>query len=270
MPGPPARVDAVTLEARAAGLFSRAVRGPARVAGRDLVRACLDLTTLEGGDTPETVRAVCFRARAGGVAAVCVYPSLVPAAREALRGGEVRLAAVAGAFPSGQSDLDVKVADVRAALAAGADEIDVVIDRGAFLAGRYAAVAAQLAALRAACAGATFKVIVEAGELGSYSALRRACDLALAAGADFIKTSTGKSAISTTPAIALAMCYALRAHRRATGRCAGLKLSGGIRSATAALGYLALVKESLGDEWLRPALLRFGASRLLDELAASA
>jgi deoxyribose-phosphate aldolase len=258
------------LEARAAALFTRAVRGVARVAGRDLAIACLDLTTLEGDDTPETVRALCARARSARVAAVCVYPTFVDAARRALAGSGVRVAAVAGAFPSGHSPLDVRVSETRAALAAGADEIDAVIDRGAFLAGRYDEVAEELAVLRAACAGATLKVIVEAGELGSYAALRRACDLALAAGADFIKTSTGKSAISTTPPIALAMCDALRAHRRATGRCAGLKLAGGIRSAGAALGYLALVKEALGDDWLHPARLRFGASRLLDDLAACA
>jgi len=270
MSGPPARVDAFTLEARASALFSRAVRGPARAEGFGLAIACLDLTSLEGSDTPETVRSLCARARRSGVAAVCVYPSLVPVARRALQDSPVRVASVAGAFPSGQSSLEVKLADLRAALAAGAHEIDVVIDRGAFLAGRYAEVSAQLEALRAACPGATLKVIVEAGELGSYVALRRACDLALAAGADFIKTATGKIATSTSPAIALAMCDALRAHRRRTGRCAGLKLAGGIRDAAAALGYLALVKESLGDEWLEPSRLRFGASRLLDELAASA
>ena len=269
MSGPPARVDAVTLEARADVLFRRVVTGSARRAGRDLAIACLDLTTLEGADTPETVRALCARARVG-VAAVCVYPSLVATAREALRGTDVRVASVASAFPSGQAPLAVKLADTRAALAAGADEIDVVIDRGAFLSGRYGEVTRQLQALRAECAHATLKVIVEAGELGSYAALRRACDLALAAGADFIKTATGKIATSTTPAIALAMCDALRAHRRATGRIAGLKLAGGIRSASAAFGYLALVKEALGDDWLRPSRLRLGASRLLDDLAATA
>jgi deoxyribose-phosphate aldolase len=270
MSGPPARVDAVTLEARAAALFGRAVRGAALEAARRLTVACLDLTTLEGTDTPETVRSLCVRGRASGVAAVCVYPALVAAAVESLRSSGVRVAAVAGAFPSGHSTLSVKLADLRSALDAGADEVDVVLDRGAFLAGRYGEVSAQLEALRAESAGATLKVIVEAGELGSYAALRRACDLALAAGADFIKTATGKIATSTTPAIALAMCDAIRAHRRATGRSAGLKLAGGIRNARTAFGYLAIVKESLGDEWLQPARLRFGASRLLEELAATA
>jgi deoxyribose-phosphate aldolase len=270
MSGTQPRVDAVTLEARAAALFSRALRGSARVAGRELAIACLDLTTLEGADTPGTVRALCLRARSSGVAAVCVYPTLVSAARDMLRGSGVRVAAVAGAFPGGQSNLEVKLADLRAALQAGADEVDVVIDRGAFLSGRYAEVSRQLSALRAEAGDATLKVIVEAGELGSYSALRRACDLALDAGADFVKTATGKIATSTTPGIALAMCDALRAHRRATGRCAGLKLAGGIRDAQTAFGYLALVKEALGDEWLRPSRLRFGASRLLDDLASSA
>jgi deoxyribose-phosphate aldolase len=192
------------------------------------------------------------------------------AARDALRGTGIGVAAVASAFPSGQASLEVKLADARAAIAAGANEIDAVLDRGAFLAGRYDEAAAQLAALREACAGSTFKVIVEAGELGSYAAIRHACAIALEAGADFVKTATGKIAVSTTPAIALALCDAVRAHRRATGRIAGVKFAGGIRSAAAAFGYISLVKEALGDEWLRPATFRLGASRLFDDLVGVA
>jgi deoxyribose-phosphate aldolase len=264
-------VDAVTLEVRAAASFGRVLGAGSRAAARNVALACLDVTTLEGADTPHSVRAVCARVRAATAgeyapAAVCVFASMVGVARDALHGTRVAVASVAGAFPSGQASIDVKLAETRAAIAAGASEIDVVLDRGAFLAGRYDVAFAQLAAIREACAGVTLKVIVEAGELGSYSAIRHACSIALEAGADFVKTATGKIAVSTTPPIALALCDAVRAHRRRTGRIAGVKFAGGIRNAAAAFGYVSLVKEALGDEWLRPATFRLGASRLLDDL----
>ncbi len=266
-----ARVEAVTLEARAAALASRALEAEAKQSAIDIAIACLDLTTLEGADSPGRIRALCAQALSPGrgarpVAAVCVYPSLVAIAVEALRGSGVRVAAVATGFPGGQTTLDVKLSETRAAIAAGAQEIDMVIDRGAFLAGRYEDVTMQVAAVREACGGATLKVILEAAELGSYDAIRRACDLALAGGADFLKTGTGKLAVSSTPAIALVLCNAIAQHARRTGRSVGLKVAGGIRATRAALGYIALVKESLGDAWLDPARFRIGASSLLDDL----
>jgi len=271
MPRVLARVDAATLEARALQLARRSIEGGAKRAAIDLAIACLDLTTLEGKDTPATVRALCARAMAPApgapsVAAVCLYPSLVGVAREALAGSGVRVASVATAFPSGLSPLEGRLREVREAVAAGAEEIDMVIDRGAFLTGRYDLVRDEIAAVKEACGGATLKVILEAGELGSYRAIRFACDVALDGGADFLKTATGKIGVSSTPAIALLMCEAIRERARTSGVRVGLKLAGGIRTAAAALGYLALVHETLGPDWLRPARLRFGASSLLDDL----
>ncbi len=270
MPQAP-RIDAVTLESRAAQLFKRSLKAETKAAGIELAIACMDLTTLEGKDTPGKVRALCARGAAPAkgvphVAAICIYPALVPVAREALAGTGVLVASVATAFPSGLSPLDVKLRETREAVAAGADEIDMVIDRSAFLSGRYDDVRDEVAAVRDACGGATLKVILEVGELGSYGAMRRACDLALEGGADFLKTATGKIGVSSTPPIALLMCEALRAHLRRTGRAVGFKLAGGIRTTKAALGYLAIVNETLGAEWLRPERFRIGASSLLDDL----
>jgi len=265
------RVDAVALESRAALLAKRSIKAEAKRTGIELAIACMDLTSLEGRDTAGNVRALCARAAkpapdAPSVAAVCVYPSLVPEAAAALAATSVRVAAVAAAFPSGLSSLEVKLRDAAEAVAAGAHEIDMVIDRGALLAGHDRRVREEIAAMRDACGGATLKVILEAGELGSYAAVRHACNLALEAGADFVKTSTGKIGAGSTPALALLLCEALREHGRRTGRAAGLKLAGGIRTTKAALGYLAIVKETLGDAWLTPALFRIGASGLLDDL----
>jgi deoxyribose-phosphate aldolase len=269
------RVNAAVLEARAAELFKRSIKGAAKQAAIEFVVRCTDLTTLEGRDTEGRVRALSARAIAPAaglppVAAMCVYPTLVAPAKAALAGSAVKVASVATAFPSGLSPLAIKLAETQAALEAGADEIDMVIDRGAFLAGREAQVAFEIGAVRELCAarGAPLKVILEAGELGSYAAIRRACDLALGAGADFIKTSTGKIGISSTPPIALVMCEALRDFERRSGRIAGLKLAGGIRTTKAALGYLAIVAETLDARWLQPARLRFGASSLLDDLVS--
>lgn len=259
------------LEARATVLTKRSIKKSSKLAGIDISIACMDLTTLEGKDSPGKVRSVCARAISPApdvrsVAAVCVYPNLVPECLRALAGSTVKVASVATAFPSGLSPLDVKLRETRDVVAMGAHEIDMVIDRGALLAGRETEVFTEIVAVKEACGNAHLKVILETGELGSYVLVRRACEIALAAGADFIKTSTGKLPISTTPGVALLMSEAIRDHYRKTGRMVGLKLAGGIRTTKAALGYLSLVKETLGDEWLHPDLFRIGASALLDDL----
>jgi deoxyribose-phosphate aldolase len=234
----------------------------------------IDLTTLEGQDTPGKVRALCAKARrpdpsdptVPAVAAVCVYADLVPVAVPALEGSGVHVAAVATAFPSGRASLDVKLADTREAVAAGADEIDMVIDRGAFLAGRFAHVFDEIVAVRAACGDAHLKVILETGELVTYDNVRRASWLAMLAGADFIKTSTGKLPVAATLPVTLVMLEAVRDFHERTGRRVGVKAAGGIRTAKDAIRYLVLVNETAGEEWLDPELFRFGASSLLNDL----
>jgi deoxyribose-phosphate aldolase len=267
-------VDAVMLEARAGALSKRSIKTSAKVAGIRLAISCMDLTTLEGKDTDGRVRSLCAKAvnpapqlqGIPSVAAVCVYPNLVPAAKDALRGSTVKVASVATAFPSGQSSLEVKLADTQAAIDAGADEIDMVIDRGAFLSGDYALVSREIAAVKRVCGEIHLKAILETGELGTYDNVRRASDLALEAGADVIKTSTGKVATNATFPVTVAMCEAIREYARRTGRRAGLKVAGGVRTTKQALTYLVIVKETLGDGWLTPDLFRIGASSLLDDL----
>jgi deoxyribose-phosphate aldolase len=269
-------VDSVMLEERAASLATRSIKTSAKLEGITLAIRCIDLTTLEGKDSPGRVRSLCAKAvfpRPGwpnvpSVAAVCVYPNLVRTAKEELRGSGVKVASVATAFPSGLSNLQVKLEDTAAALDAGADEIDMVIDRGAFLAGDDEAVFEEVYAVKRVCSasGALLKVILETGELGTYDNVRRASDLALEAGADMIKTSTGKAASSATFPGALLMCEAIRDFARRTGDRRGLKVAGGIRTSKTALTYLVIVKETLGDAWLTPSLLRIGASSLLDDL----
>jgi deoxyribose-phosphate aldolase len=197
---------------------------------------------------------------------VCVYPNLVATAKSALAGSGVKVASVATAFPSGQSPLDVKLADVRRAVELGADEIDMVIDRGAMLSGDYAKVFDEIAATKEACGSAHLKVILETGELGSYDVVRKASEIGIAAGGDFIKTSTGKVQPAATPAVTLVMLEAIRDHYYATGRRIGMKPAGGVRTAKQSLHYLVLVKETLGDAWLTPDLFRFGASALLNDV----
>jgi len=264
-------VDAVMLEARAAGFAKRSLKNDAKLAAIDLAIRCIDLTTLEGRDSPGRIRSLCAKAvspapGAPQVAAVCVYPNLVAVAKDALAGTEVKVASVATAFPSGLSSLEVKLRDTEAALDSGADEIDMVIDRGAFLAGDEATVFAEIAAVKKLCGTVHLKAILETGELGSYDATRRASDLALAAGADVIKTSTGKIGTSATPATALVMAEAIRDFERRTGERRGLKVAGGVRNTKAAIGYLVLLDETLGSAWLSPDLFRIGASALLDDL----
>ena len=271
---PSVSVDAVMLEARAAALGKRSIKTSAKLEGITLAIRCTDLTTLEGKDSEGRVRSLCAKAlrpRPGwpnvpSVAAVCVYPNLVTAAKDALRGSNVNVASVATAFPSGLSNLEVKLADTAAAIASGADEIDMVIDRGAFLAGREQSVYDEIVQVKHLCGNVHLKVILETGELGTYDNIRRASDLALEAGADFIKTSTGKVGTNATPPTALVMCEALRDFARRTGERRGLKVAGGVRTTKQALAYLVIVKETLGDAWLDPSLFRIGASSLLDDL----
>jgi deoxyribose-phosphate aldolase len=267
-------VDQVAVEERAASLAKRSIKKAAKVVGLKLAVSMMDLTTLEGKDSPGKVRALCRKAllplesdpSVGPCAAVCVYPNLVPVAKKALEGSPVKVASVATAFPSGLSPLDVKLADVRRAVELGADEIDMVIDRGAMLSGRYEAVYDEIAATKDACGAAHLKVILETGELGSYDVVRKASRIAMLAGADFIKTSTGKITPAATPPVTLVMLEAIRDHHDETGKRIGMKPAGGIRTAKQALHYLVLVKETLGDAWLDADLFRFGASTLLNDV----
>ena len=267
-------VDAVALEARAAELAKRSIKRESKIFALELAIRMMDLTTLEGADTPGKVRALSAKAMrpapddpsVPSVAAVCVYPSLVAVARRALRGGTVKVASVATAFPSGQAPLEVKLADVRAAVEAGADEIDMVIDRGAFLSGRVGQVYDEVVAVREACGGAHLKVILETGELGTYDAVRKASLVAIAGGADFIKTSTGKVAPAATLPVTLCMLEVIRDVYDETGLVIGMKPAGGIRTAKQAIQYLCVLHETLGPQWLTPDLFRFGASSLLNDV----
>jgi deoxyribose-phosphate aldolase len=267
-------VDAVALEARAGDLARRSIKKGAKLAALDLAVRMMDLTTLEGADTPGKVAALCAKARrpdpADGsvppVAAVCVYPNLVGVARAALEGSPVKVASVATAFPSGQSPIEVKLDDVRRALALGADEIDMVIDRGAFLSGRYAKVVDEIVRVKDACGSTHLKVILETGELGTYDNVRRASLLAIAAGADFIKTSTGKVSPAATLPVTLCMLEVIRDVHDDTGRVVGMKPAGGIRTAKQAIQYLCVLNETLGADWMTPDLFRFGASSLLNDV----
>ncbi len=267
-------VDQVGAEARAAALATRSIKTTAKAWAIDTAIGMVDLTTLEGADTAGKVRSLCAKARrpdpsdptAPPVAAVCVYPDLVETAVEALRGSSVQIASVATAFPSGRAALSTKLQDVRDAVAAGATEIDMVIDRGAFLAGHYLQVFDEIVATKAECGAAHLKVILETGELATLDNTRRASWLALLAGADFIKTSTGKVTPAATPPVALVMLQAVRDHADLTGELCGVKLAGGIRSSKEAVRYLVMVNEVAGEQWLDPKLFRFGASSLLNDL----
>lgn len=266
-------VDKVMVEERAASLGKRSIKKQAKVAGLKLAVSMMDLTTLEGKDSPGKVSQMCQKARwphespdIPSCAAVCVYPKLVPVAKRTLEGSTVKVASVATSFPAGLSALDVKLSDVRRAVEMGADEIDMVIDRGAMLAGEYGSVFDEIAAVKEACGPAHLKVILETGELGSYDRVRKASQIAMLAGADFIKTSTGKIVPAATPPVTLVMLEAIRDFYYATGRRIGMKPAGGIRTAKQSLHYLVMVKETLGDAWLTPDLFRFGASTLLNDV----
>ncbi len=267
-------VDEVAVEERAASLSRRSIKRESKLFALELAIRMMDLTTLEGQDTPGKVSALCSKAvrpdpsepSVPSVAAVCVYPNLVPTAAERLRGTGVKVASVATAFPSGQSPIDVKVREVEEVVAMGADEVDMVIDRGAFLSGRYAKVYDEIVRVKDAASPAHLKVILEVGELGTYDNVRRASILAMAAGADFIKTSTGKLSHAATLPVTLVMLEAIRDVHDETGRKVGMKPAGGIRHAKQAVQYLVQLYETLGPDWLTPSLYRFGASSLLNDV----
>jgi deoxyribose-phosphate aldolase len=268
-------VDQVGAEARAAMLASRSIKTTAKQWALDAAISMIDLTTLEGQDTPGKVRAICAKAKrpdpadptAPQVAAVCVYPDLAHLAAAEVQGTGIHVASVATAFPSGRTSLEVKLADARYAIEAGADEVDMVIDRGAFLAGDYQLVYDEIAAVREVVnPAAHLKVILETGELVTLDNVRRASWLAMLAGADFIKTSTGKITPAATLPVTLVMLEAVRDFRDTRGRQVGVKPAGGIRTAKDAIRYLVLVNETAGEDWLDPKWFRFGASSLLNDL----
>jgi deoxyribose-phosphate aldolase len=269
-----AAVDGHALEQRSARLGARSIKRESKAAGLELAARCIDLTTLEGADTPGKVRALCARALhpdpddpgMAPVAAVCVYGALVSEARRALGASSVKVASVAGAFPSGQSHLPERLEEIRRAVEDGADEIDIVLNRGALLAGRLDIVHDEVAASKEACGRAHLKTILETAELGSYEMVRLASMIAMAAGSDVIKTSTGKLPVGATPPVALCMAEAIREFAEQTGQEVGLKLAGGIRTSKQALGYLAIISETLGPAWLTPDRFRLGASTLLNDI----
>lgn len=267
-------VDEVALVGRANELCSRSIKTSSKLEALYLSIACSDLTTLEGVDTPAKVSSLCAKAirpdpkdsSIPSVAAVCVYPEMVKTAKKALKGSGVLTASVAGSFPAGLGPLEARLLEIKTVVEYGADEIDIVLNRSAFLSGKYGQAFDEIAASKQAAGATHLKVILETGELGSYDAIRRASMLAMAAGADFIKTSTGKIGTSATPPTALCMAEAIRDFADQTGKQVGLKLAGGIKNAKSAWQYLVILLETLGPEWCNPQLFRFGASTLLNDI----
>lgn len=283
MPASPT-VDAIMVDRRAKSFTTRSIKKDAKMAALEMAISMIDLTTLEGSDSPEKVRSLCVKAirpwerdeeilgrRIGHVAAVCVYPSMVPHAKEHLAGSGVNVASVATGFPSGQYPLNIRVRDVEQAVKDGADEIDMVINRGAFLSGRYDVVAEEICAVVDACGPAHLKVILETGELATYDQVRRASDIAIACirEGDFIKTSTGKVSPAATMPVTLVMLEAIREAYKQTGKMYGMKPAGGIRTGKQAWHYLCMLNETLGEGWLSPDWFRFGASSLLNDVLRS-
>lgn len=267
-------VDEVGIRERVARLATRSIKKASKVEGLKLALSMVDLTTLEGADTPGKVRQLCTKAihlhsvrkDLPMVAAVCVYPTMVRIARKALEGTPIQVAAVATAFPSGMNPLAVKLEDTRYAVAEGAHEIDMVISRGDFLRGDYGRVADEIEQVKEACGKAHLKVILETGELGTLDRVRLASDIAMQSGADFIKTSTGKIQPAATPEVVLVMLLAISDFYRKTGKKIGMKPAGGIANAKAALNLLIMVREVLGPAWLTPSLFRIGASKLPNDM----
>jgi deoxyribose-phosphate aldolase len=267
-------VDAVGLEERAASLAKRSIKKDAKLWALDLAIRSMDLTTLEGADTAGKIVALCAKAvrpqptdaSIPSVAAVCLYPQLVPVAAGQLSGSGVHVASVAGGFPSGLGPLDARLREIAEVVELGADEVDIVLNRSLFLGGRYAQAFEELVAAREAAGATHLKVILETGELGSYDRVRQASMLAMAAGADFVKTSTGKIGTNATLPVALCMLEAVRDFHRQTGIRIGVKVAGGVRTAKQAIQYLTLVHETLGDAWLTPDRFRIGASSLLNDV----
>ncbi|HSJ28479.1 MAG TPA: deoxyribose-phosphate aldolase [Acidimicrobiia bacterium] len=272
--GAVATVDEVTVAERVASLGTRSIKRESKRAALELAIRMMDLTTLEGQDTPGKVSQLSSKAirpdptdpSIPSVAAVCVYPNMVPVARAAVDGSGVKVASVATYFPSGQAPIDLKVAETQRVVAMGADEVDMVIDRGAFLAGRHVDVFDEIRSIKEACGQAHLKVILETGELATLDNVRKASMLAMAAGADFIKTSTGKVSPAATLPVTLVMLEAIRDFRAMTGRMVGMKPAGGIRTSKEAIKYLVVLNETLGREWLTPDWFRFGASSLLNDV----
>jgi deoxyribose-phosphate aldolase len=267
-------IDAVGIQERVARIRTRSIKKDSKLQALELALRMMDLTTLEGSDSEGKVRQLCNKAmhpytelpNIPSVAAVCVYPNRVALAKSILKDSSISIASVATAFPSGMSSLQIKLDDVRYAVSEGADEIDMVISRGAFLSGQYAKVYDEIAQIKEACESAHLKVILETGELGSLENVRMASDLAMKAGADFIKTSTGKIAPAATMPVVLVMLHAIRDYYYSTGVKIGMKPAGGIRSSKQAIQYLVMVKETLGNDWLDPSLFRFGASSLANDV----
>jgi deoxyribose-phosphate aldolase len=267
-------IDQIMIEERAAAFGKRSIKTSTKLAGLKLAISMMDLTTLEGKDTPGKIAFVCRKAmqpadpryQVPSCAAVCVYPNLVRVAKKFLGNSGVKVASVATAFPTGLMPLRLKLQEVRSAAREGADEIDMVIDRGVFLAGQHNRVFDEIAATKEACGPAHLKVILETGELQTYDNVRVASEIAMRAGADFIKTSTGKISPAATMPVTLVMLEAIRDYFYETGIRVGMKPAGGIRTAKQALAYLVMVKETLGDDWLTPDLFRFGASTLANDV----
>jgi deoxyribose-phosphate aldolase len=268
------RVDQVGIEERAARFTKRSIKKESKMNGLLLALNMIDLTTLEGKDTDGKVKQLCYKAQhlhdaypgLPTVAAICVYPSMVKVAKQALGNSGIKVASVATAFPSGQSTRAVKISDTKYAVANGADEVDMVISRGKFLMGEYNFVFDEIAAVKEACGTARLKVILETGELGSYDKVRRASDIAMYAGADFIKTSTGKISPAATMPVTLVMLEAIRDFYYETGKMIAMKPAGGISKSKLALHYLVMLKETLGDAWMNNEWFRFGASSLANDL----
>ncbi|MEZ4737872.1 MAG: deoxyribose-phosphate aldolase [Flavobacteriales bacterium] len=267
-------VDQVGIEERVARIQTRSIKKETKVQGMKLALNMIDLTTLEGADTPSKVKQLCYKGMhlhdslpgLPTVAAICVYPTMVKVAKKALGDSGVKVASVSTAFPSGQAPKSVKIADTKFAVNEGADEIDMVISRGHFHSGEYNFVFDEIAAIKEACGDARLKVILETGELGTYDKVRLASDIAIAAGADFIKTSTGKISPAATMEVTLVMLHAIRDHYLKTGEMIAMKPAGGIRTSKQALHYLMMVKEELGEEWLSNHWFRFGASSLANDI----
>jgi deoxyribose-phosphate aldolase len=268
------RIDQVGVEERTARFTKRSIKGETKLQWLQLALNMIDLTTLEGKDTTGKVNQLCYKAlhlhdaypNLPTVAAVCVYPSLVATAKKALIGSNVKVASVATAFPSGQSTRNIKISETKFAVQQGADEIDMVISRGKFHEGEYNFVFDEIAAVKEACGAARLKVILETGELGSLDQVRRASDIAIQAGADFIKTSTGKISVAATMPVTLVMLEAIRDHYYLTGKKVGMKPAGGISKSKLALHYLVMLQETLGDGWMNNEWFRFGASSLANDV----
>jgi deoxyribose-phosphate aldolase len=267
-------IDQTGVEERATRFTKRSIKGPSKIQGLCMALNMIDLTTLEGKDTPGKVKQLCFKAMhlhdvisgLPTVAAVCVYPTMVKVAKKALEGSSIKVASVATAFPSGQSIRQIKLTETRFAVNEGADEVDMVISRGKFHAGEYSFVFDEIAAVKEACGNARLKVILETGELGTLDHVRKASDIAMAAGADFIKTSTGKIQPAATMPVTLVMLEAIRDYYYHTGIMIGMKPAGGISKSKLALHYLVMVKETLGEAWLNNHWFRFGASSLANDV----